>query len=107
MPKPSDISQESSPPAPHDDDPRLNALRKLRILIRAAHRHSSWIEKQCGVSGAQLWIMQELRDRPALRVGEVAQRLAVHQTTASNLLEGLVSNGYVAKIRDPDDHRVT
>lgn len=84
----------------------VHALKKLRIVIRAAQRHSSWIEKQCGVSGAQLWMMQELHDSPGLRVGEIADRLAIHQTTTSNLLDSLVKSGYVIKARDPADQRV-
>lgn len=84
----------------------LNTLKQLRIVIRAAHRHSNWIEKQCGVSGAQLWIMQELNETPGLRVGEIAKKLAIHQTTTSNLLLSLEKRGYVFKMRDPTDQRV-
>jgi len=85
---------------------RLDILKKLRIVIRAAQRHSLWIEKQCGVSGAQLWMMQELSDQPGLRVGELADKLAIHQTTASNLLDALRKRGYVVKERDTVDQRV-
>ncbi|HJV51653.1 MULTISPECIES: MarR family winged helix-turn-helix transcriptional regulator [Oxalobacteraceae] len=84
----------------------MQVLKKLRIVIRAAQRHSAWIEKQCGISGAQLWMLQELHDSPGLRVGEIAGKLAIHQTTASNLLDVLVKNGYVQKTRDPQDQRV-
>jgi DNA-binding MarR family transcriptional regulator len=84
----------------------IQALKKLRIVIRAAQRHSAWIEKQCGVSGAQLWVMQELQETPGLRVGEIAERLAIHQTTASNLLDVLVKSGHVVKTRDAADQRV-
>lgn len=85
---------------------RLSILRKLRIVIRSAQRHSSWIEKQCGVNGAQLWIMQELHVTPGLRVGEIAARLAIHQTTTSNLLDELQKKAYVIKQRDTEDQRV-
>ncbi|MDB5762018.1 MAG: MarR family transcriptional regulator [Herminiimonas sp.] len=84
----------------------LDILKKLRIVIRAAQRHSLWIEKQCGVSGAQLWIMQELHETPGLRVGEIATKLAIHQTTTSNLLDALQKRGYVVKERDQKDQRV-
>jgi MarR family transcriptional regulator, organic hydroperoxide resistance regulator len=86
--------------------PHMEALKKLRIVIRAAQRHSNWIEKQCGVTGAQLWVMQELHESPGLRVGELSERLAIHQTTTSNLLDGLVKKGYVVKARDASDQRV-
>jgi DNA-binding MarR family transcriptional regulator len=84
----------------------MDALKKLRIVIRAAQRHSAWIEKQCGVSGAQLWVMQELHDTPSLRVGELAEKLAMHQTTTSNLIDALVKRELVVKTRDREDQRV-
>jgi DNA-binding MarR family transcriptional regulator len=84
----------------------LIILGKFRILIRAAQRHSAAIQKQCGVSGAQLWMLQELRDAPGLRVGELAARMAIHQTTTSNLLDSLEKGGYVLKSRDESDQRV-
>jgi DNA-binding MarR family transcriptional regulator len=85
---------------------RMAVLRALRMVIRSAQRHSSWIEKQCGVSGAQLWIMHELHETPGLRVGEIAARLAIHQTTTSNLLDELQKRNYVVKTRDSVDQRV-
>lgn len=84
----------------------VDALKKLRIVIRAAQRHSAWIEKQCGVSGAQLWVMQELLETPELRVGEIAERLSIHQTTASNLVDALVKKGLAVKERNTVDQRV-
>jgi DNA-binding MarR family transcriptional regulator len=84
----------------------LDTLKKFRIVIRAAQRHSAWVEKQCGVSGAQLWVMQELHEHSGLRVGEIANRLAIHQTTASNLLDSLERRGYLVKTRDREDQRV-
>ena len=84
----------------------VDALKKMRIVIRAAQRHSAWIEKQSGVTGAQLWVMQELHETAGLRVGEIAEKLAIHQTTASNLLDALVKKGLVIKARDTIDQRV-
>jgi DNA-binding MarR family transcriptional regulator len=85
---------------------QMALLQKFRIVIRAAQRHSQWIEKQCGVSGAQLWLMQELAENPGLRVGELARRMAIHQTTVSNLLYGLEKRGLIGKQRDRVDQRV-
>lgn len=84
----------------------LQVLQKMRIVIRAAQRHSLWIEKQCGVNGAQLWIMQELAETPGLRVGQITARLAIQQATTSNLLDTLVRRGLVIKARDREDARV-
>jgi len=86
--------------------PHIEALKKLRIVIRAAQRHSAWIEKQCGVTGAQLWVMQELLEAGELRVGEIADRLSIHQTTTSNLVDALFKKGLISKTRDSVDQRV-
>lgn len=83
----------------------LEILKQLRVVIRAAQQHSLWIEKQCGVNGAQLWLMQELYEENDLRVGELAHRLAVHQTTTSNLIDALEKRSFVKKTRDPNDQR--
>lgn len=91
---------------PGEEVGSLAVLQKLRVVIRAAQRHSLWIEKQCGVNGAQLWIMQELADVPGMRVGQVTALLAIQQATTSNLLDGLVRKGLVVKTRDPADQRV-
>src|SRR6478735_12244713 len=74
----------------------VEALKKLRIIIRSAQRHSSWIEKQCGVTGAQLWLLEELRETPGLRVGQLADLMVMHQTTVSNLLDALEKRNLVA-----------
>lgn len=95
----------SRPVAGHQPDP-LETLGKFRIVVRAAQRHSAAIQKQCGISGAQLWILQEIADAPGLRVGELAERMAIHQTTTSNLLDVLEKRGYVKKSHDEQDQRV-
>ena len=81
-------------------------LHKLRIVIRAAQRHSRRVRRMSGVSGAQLWLMHELAESPGLRVGELVVRLAVHQSTVSNLLEELEQRALVRRRRSAADQRV-
>ena len=48
----SNESDNPNNPALNDGaDYRLDVLKKLRIVFRAAQRHSLWIEKQCGSLG--------------------------------------------------------
>lgn len=86
--------------------PHVEALQSLRILVRAAQRHSSWIETQCSVPGAQLWLMQELQDEPGLSVRVIAEKMAIHQTTVSNMLDTLEKRGLITRRRDSSDQRV-
>lgn len=84
----------------------LSVLQRFRVLIRTAQRHSQWIERQSGVTGAQLWALQELSEVPGLRVGELANRMALHQSTASNMIDRLESGGLIRKERTSADQRV-
>lgn len=84
----------------------LTVLQRFRVLIRAAQKHSQWIEKQSGISGAQLWALQELSETQGLRIGELAERMALHQSTASNLLDRLEQMGLVRRDRNHRDQRI-
>lgn len=87
-------------------DEAMAVLQRFRILIRAAQRHAQWIERRSGVSGAQLWMLQELHDSPGLRIGELARRMALHQSTASNLVDRLEWSALVRRVRPAADQRV-
>lgn len=84
----------------------LEILQKFRIIVSAAQKYSQRVEKQLGVTGAQLWIMKEIDVTPGLRVGEVAKKLAIHQTTASNLLDALEKKEMICKSRMKTDQRI-
>ena len=97
LPKPAEKSRQVTP---------LSVLQRFRVLIRTAQRHSQWIERQSGVTGAQLWALQELSQVPGLRVGGLANRMALHQSTASNMIDRLESGGLIRKERTSADQRV-
>jgi len=85
----------------------LEVLQQFRLVYGAVHRHFRAIEKQCGLSGAQAWILRELARTPSLGVSDLATRLSVHQSTASQLIEKLVTSGHVERIaHDTDARRV-
>jgi len=58
------------------------------------------------VTGAQLWALQELAEAPGLRVGELANRMALHQSTASNMVDRLETAALIRKERTSADQRV-
>ena len=103
---PVDSTEESVTGASPASVTPLSVLQRFRVLIRTAQRHSQWVERQSGVTGAQLWALQELLERPGLRVGELAKMLALHQSTASNMIDKLESAGFVRKERTTADQRV-
>ena len=84
----------------------LDVLQQLRVVVRLASNHSVRVERTTGIPGAQLWALHEVAQSDGLRVGELAHRLRLHQTTASNLLARLEVAGLVRKGRSPDDQRI-
>jgi len=90
-------------PAP---GPVLDTLAKFRLVINSTKRHYKWIEQQTGVNGALVWALWELHQTPGLKVSEIADAMAIHQSTASNLLDKLQEKGLVKRDRSTDDQRV-
>ncbi|HZT55184.1 MAG TPA: MarR family transcriptional regulator [Burkholderiaceae bacterium] len=84
----------------------LDVLQQLRVVVRLAGNHSARVERRTGIPGAQLWALHEIALADGLRVGELAQRLRVHQTTVSNLLSRLDAAALVRKGRSRHDQRI-
>jgi DNA-binding MarR family transcriptional regulator len=83
----------------------LDALRHFRVAIKTIRRHYQEVERQTGVSGAQLWALAHVADFPGSEVGELADALAIHPSTASNLVRRLCSLGLVTRKRAGTDRR--
>lgn len=84
----------------------LDVLQQLRVVVRLAGSHSALLERATGLPGAQLWALHEVASADGSTVGELAQRLRMHQTTMSNLLSRLESQEMVRRERSPDDRRI-
>lgn len=84
----------------------LQVLMKFRLIINSTKRHFKWVEQQCGINGAQLWALWELHRAPGVRVTELADAMAVHQSTVSILLNKLVKAKLIERKRSGDDQRV-
>lgn len=83
----------------------LEVLKKFRIIFGSVRQHFREIEQTCGVTGSQLWILQEVAQNPDIGVSILAERLSIHQSTCSQLVEKLVSRGLINKERSKEDQR--
>jgi DNA-binding MarR family transcriptional regulator len=84
----------------------LSALMCFRAVIASTREHYRWVERRCGVSGAQVWALAQIAASPGMKVGDLASQLAIHQSTASNILEKLEQAGLVTRTRRSEDRRV-
>jgi len=83
----------------------LQVLKKFRIIFGSVRQHFREVEKSCGVTGSQLWILQEVAKTPDIGVSDLAERLSIHQSTCSQLVEKLVHRGLLLKERSKLDQR--
>ena len=83
----------------------LQVLKKFRIIYGSVRQHFREIERTCGVTGSQLWIMQEIANTSGIGVSELATRLSIHQSTCSQLVEKLVASKLIIKKRNKEDQR--
>jgi DNA-binding MarR family transcriptional regulator len=83
----------------------LQVLKKFRIIYGSIRQQFRDVEQTCGITGSQLWILQEVAKTPDIGVSELAERLSVHQSTCSQLVEKLVSRSLITKERSKEDQR--
>lgn len=83
----------------------IQVLKKFRIIYGSVRQQFRDVEQSCGVTGSQLWILQEVAKTPDIGVSELAERLSIHQSTCSQLVEKLVTRGLIVKERGKEDQR--
>ncbi|WP_187272110.1 MarR family winged helix-turn-helix transcriptional regulator [Zeimonas arvi] len=98
------IGSSAPPAAPRAE--AVQALKSFRVIFRSVRQHFHEVERRCGVSGSQLWALSVVVASPGIRVKDLAQAMAVHQSTASNLVEQLSRQAFIRRERDRIDHRI-
>jgi MarR family transcriptional regulator, lower aerobic nicotinate degradation pathway regulator len=86
------------------DDVRevLDCIRRIVRLLRLSSREA---ERELGLTGAQLFVLQKLTEAKMLSVNELAERTHTHQSSVSVVAQSLVDKGLVARSRASDDAR--
>lgn len=89
-------------PAPEDV---TRVMESLRALVRALRISTRAVEKEIGISGAQLFVLQQLMEAPARSVNDLAERTSTHQSSVSTVVSRLVERGLVRREPSADDGR--
>jgi DNA-binding MarR family transcriptional regulator len=87
-------------------NPELKALQSLRTIFGSARTHDADVRRTSGLSGSKLWALAEIAAHRGITVNELANRMALHQTSASNLVNALVKHKLIRRMRDATDRRV-
>lgn len=81
------------------------SMNAIRSIVRALRVSSRMIENKMGISGAQLFVMQQLAEKPAHSLNDLADRTATHQSSVSVVVRRLVDHGYVTRTTADSDRR--
>jgi DNA-binding MarR family transcriptional regulator len=84
----------------------LRALQAFRMIFGSARRFDADIRRTTGISGSLLWALAEIARTASISVTALAERMALHQTTASNIINALVERKLVRRARSSADQRV-
>jgi MarR family transcriptional regulator, lower aerobic nicotinate degradation pathway regulator len=80
-------------------------LDSVRRIVRDLHESSRAAEKQVGLSGAQLFVLQKLAEFPGASLNDLAARTHTHQSSVSTVVARLVHRGLVLRAPAADDAR--
>jgi len=84
----------------------LLTLQAFRTIFGSARHHDAEVRRSGAISGSQLWALAEIAGCDGMTVNALAERMAVHQSTASNLANALVDRKLVRRLRDSADQRI-
>ncbi|PYP68674.1 MAG: MarR family transcriptional regulator [Gemmatimonadetes bacterium] len=80
-------------------------MNAVRSIVRALRLNTRSIEGKLGISLAQLFVLQQLVDKPAQSLNELAERTATHQSSVSVVVRRLVDRGFVTRVASTSDRR--
>ena len=88
----------------HPDDAE-RAMTALRRLVRAIRIATATVQRRSGITGAQLFVLRSLVDRPGQSMGDLVAGTLTTQSTVSGVVARLVAHGLVARRAAAEDRR--
>ena len=83
-----------------------DVVRRLHGIFKTVDTFSREVLQDFGVTGPQLWALREIRKAGGLTIGELADRLYLHISTVSGILDRLEARHLVKRERDSEDRRL-
>ena len=81
------------------------SMDAVRSIVRALRLNTREIELKIGISLAQLFVLQQVAERPAESLNDLADRTATHQSSVSVVVRRLVDRGLVSRKSSTIDKR--
>ena len=89
------------------DDGAAQVLDSLRRIVRALRIASHSVERELGITGAQLFVLRELAAEPRCSIRRLSTLTLTDPSSVSVVVSRLVKRGLIARRRDSTDARRT
>ena len=80
-------------------------MDSLRRIVQELRRSTSRCEQVTGLTGAQVFVLKQIRSKNGLSLNELAGLTFTHQSTMSEMVCRLESKGLVLRNKSPGDAR--
>lgn len=90
---------------PESANDAAQVLRHFRLVFNSVKTHFRRVEKKAGLGGAQVWALSVIHTSPGIGVNDLAMKMDIHQTTASNLVKGLLKQELIKVEKKGADKR--
>ena len=80
-------------------------LVSLRRVIRATDLHSKHLAKTTGLTAPQILLLQAIKNRGQVTIGELANEVSLSQATVTTILDRLEKREFVYRMRSAQDKR--
>lgn len=84
----------------------VEIMQDFRRIFKAIQQYSEQVLKEFGVTGPQLWALRVIYSEGRLPMGELSDKMYLHMSTVSGIVDRLEKKGYVERKRDSTDRRV-
>jgi DNA-binding MarR family transcriptional regulator len=84
----------------------LETMQSLRRIFKALQNYSHEVSHRYGITGPQLWVLKTVFKDGGLPLGELSQKMYLHPSTITGVVNRLEKKGYVSRDRDQEDRRV-
>ncbi len=81
-------------------------VNTVRLLQGVGQRQSREFVRQYRITGQQLGVLRIVALSPRVSLGEVSERMYLHLSTVSGIVDRLEKRGYVTRERSDEDRRV-
>jgi DNA-binding MarR family transcriptional regulator len=81
-------------------------VQSLRRIFKAIEDYSHEVSSSFGITGPQLWALKTIAQSPGLTLGHLSEKMYLHPSTISGVIDRLEGKNLVRRSRDSVDRRV-